>query len=284
VLSVSFHVPTLSEFFGGCAGNIAYGLRLLGAEPIVLAAAGRDFGAYAAWLDRCGIRRDAIRVFEDAYTAQCFITTDLDDNQIAAFHPGAMERAPELRVEDVTDPVSLAIVAPDDPRAMRRHAAALKRRGVPTVVDPGQQLINFEPGALLDLLEGARVYVANDYEWAVTLERTGFSEEELAKRAGAIAVTRGAEGATILADGRRLEIPPARAERVVDPTGCGDAWRAGLLYALERGHPLEVAGRVGSLMGALAVEVRGTQSVEIDRAGLRERWERAFAEPCPIEP
>jgi adenosine kinase len=282
ILSVSFHVPELREFFGGCAGNVAYGLRLLGAEPLIVAAVGRDFGAYAAWLDRCGIRRDGIRVHEDAHTAQCFITTDLDDNQIAAFHPGAMERAAELRVEDVASQVSLALVGPDDRGAMLRHAAALKARGVPTVIDPGQQLIGFDGEGLLRFLDGARVYIANDYEWAITLDRTGLSERELVGRVGAVVVTRGAQGSTLLEDGRRIEIPAAKAEQVVDPTGCGDAYRAGLLFGMERGLPLERAGRLGSLMGCLAVEQRGTQSVQIDRAGLRARYERAFGEPFPV--
>jgi len=281
ILSVSFHVPEMRTFFGGCAGNIAYGLRLLGADPLIFATAGADFGAYAAWLDQHGIRRDGIRIHDDAHTAQCFITTDLDDNQIVAFHPGAMERAGALRVEDVADRVSLAIVGPDDNAAMRRHAAALKRIGVPTVIDPGQQLINFDPDGLLTFLEGARVFVVNDYEWAVTLDRTGIAEADLARRAGAIIVTRGANGSTILEGGRRIEIPAAAAERVVDPTGCGDAYRAGLLFGLDAGLPLETAARIGSLMGCLAVEERGTQSVRIDRAGIAIRYEKAFGEPFP---
>jgi adenosine kinase len=282
ILSVSFHVPTLEEFFGGCAANIAYGLKLLGSEPVILAAAGRDFGAYAAWLDRCGIRRDAIRVFEDAYTAQCFITTDLDDNQITAFHPGAMERAALLDLRHVADPLELALVGPDDRGAMRKHAAALRERGVPTVIDPGQQLVNFSGKELLEFLDGARVYVVNDYEWALTLERTGLAEDALAARVGAAVVTRGAKGSTILSGGERIEVPPAAPERVVDPTGCGDAYRAGLLHGLARGLPLASAGRLGSLMGCLAVEQRGTQSVRIDAAGLRARYEAAFGEPWPI--
>ena len=282
ILSVSFHVPEMRTFFGGCAGNIAYGLKLLGADPLVFATAGDDFGAYAAWLDEHRIRRDGIRIHADAHTAQCFITTDLDDNQIVAFHPGAMERAKELRIEEVAGEASLAIVGPDDNAAMRKHAATLKRLGVPTVIDPGQQLIGFDPDGLLTFLEGARVFIANDYEWAVTLDRTGIPEEDLARRADAIIVTRGASGSTILADGLRTEIPAAPAERVVDPTGCGDAYRAGLLYGLDRGLALEDAARIGSLMGCLAVEQRGTQSVRIDKAGIASRYEKAFGERFPV--
>ena len=282
ILSVSFHVPEMRTFFGGCAGNIAYGLRLLDADPLIFATAGGDFGAYAAWLDQCGIRRDGIRIHDDAHTAQCFITTDLDDNQIVAFHPGAMERAGELRVEDVAGGVSIALVGPDDNAAMRKHAATLKRLGTPTVIDPGQQLINFDPDGLLTFLEGARVFVVNDYEWAVTLDRTGIAEADLARRADAIIVTRGANGSTILEGAHRTEVPAAAAERVVDPTGCGDAYRAGLLFGLEQGLALDRAAKIASLMGCLAVEERGTQSVRIDRAGIESRYEKAFGESFPV--
>jgi len=281
VLSISFHVPTLDEFLGGCAGNIAHGVKLLGGDPLIVAAAGRDFGPYAASLDARGIRRDGIAVHEDAYTAQCFITTDLDDNQIVAFHPGAMERAAGIDVRRFLAGVSLALVGPDDNQAMRRHAAALKEAGVAMVADPGQQLINFDGPGLLEFLTGARVYVVNDYEWAVTLERTGMDERALAARAGAIVVTRGAEGSTILEGEKRVDVPAVKAERVVDPTGCGDAFRAGLLVGLERGLPLETAARLGSVMGALAVEQRGTQSVTAGLPEIRARYESAFG-PAPI--
>jgi adenosine kinase len=281
ILSISFHVPTLDEFLGGCAGNIAHGVKLLGGEPRIVAAAGRDFGAYAASLDARGIPRDGIAIFQDAYTAQCFITTDLDDNQIVAFHPGAMTRSAGIAVEDFLDGVSIALVGPDENAAMRRHAATLKARGVPVVIDPGQQLISFDGPGLLEFLAGARVYVVNDYEWAVTLDRTGLGEAELAARADAIVVTRGAEGSTILAGGARTDVPAVKAERVVDPTGCGDAFRAGLLVGLERGLPLETAARLGSVMGTLAVEQRGTQSVTASLAEIRGRYEGAFG-PAPI--
>jgi adenosine kinase len=281
VLSISFHVPTLDEFLGGCAGNIAHGVKLLGGDPLIVGAAGRDFGAYAQSLDARGIRRDGIAIFEDAYTAQCFITTDLDDNQIVAFHPGAMERANGIAVERFLSGVSVALVGPDDNQAMRRHATTLKARGVALVSDPGQQLINFDGPGLLEFLTGARVYVVNDYEWAVTLDRTGLGEQELAARAGAIVVTRGAEGSTILEGGARVDVPAVKAERVVDPTGCGDAFRAGLLVGLERGLPLETAARIGSVMGTLAVEQRGTQSVSADLATIRARYEAAFG-PAPL--
>ena len=276
ILSVSFHVPTLDQCFGGCAGNIAYGVRLLGGDPLIVAAAGRDFGPYGDWLDACGIRRDGIGVFDDAYTAQCFITTDLDDNQIVAFHPGAMERANSLGLDRFLPEAAVALVGPDDNLAMRQHAAALKAAGVATVIDPGQQLINFDAPGLLALLDGARVYIVNDYEWAVTLERTGLAEDELRERAGAIIVTRGAEGSTLFENGARTDVPPVKAEQIVDPTGCGDAYRSGLLFGMERGLPLATAAQIGSLMGALAVEQRGTQSVRASLEEMRARYEGAF--------
>jgi adenosine kinase len=276
VLNVAFHVPSLHRHFGGTAGNIAYYLRLLGEDPIVLAAAGDDFAPYAEWLDRHGVRRDRIRIVEDRHTAQAFITTDLDDNQITAFHPGAMEQAHQARLEDVAEAFRIAIVAPNGKRAMQEYARALKERGIPAVVDPGQQLPVFEPKELLELLDGAAIYIVNDYEWSVTLERSGLDEEALCRRVGAVVVTRGAQGSTVRQDERKLEIPAVPAERVVDPTGCGDAYRAGLLCGWLRGWPLEQAARLGSLLGSLVVGVSGTQSLDIDLGIVRERYKREF--------
>ena len=276
VLNVGFHVPTLKQSFGGTAGNIAYGLRLLGQDPLLLATAGSDFAPYAARLDALGVRRDAIRVFQDVHTAQAFIVTDLDDNQIVAFHPGAMERAAEAPVAAVDEAIDLAIVSPNDKGAMLAHARELRRRGIPTAIDPGQQLPVFTGPELLELLDGAAIYIANDYEWSLTLERCGEDEDAIAARVGAVVVTRGGEGSTIREGERRLEIPPVKTERVVDPTGCGDAYRAGLLYGRLAGLPFEVAGRIGSVMGALAVEVEGTQAVQVDLEGVRRRYAAVF--------
>ncbi len=276
VLNVSFHVPTLRKNFGGCAGNIAYGLRLLGETPLVLASVGNDFGEYAAWLDQHGISRRFIRTYEDLLTAQAFITTDLDDNQITAFHSGAMERAADLRVADVAEAITLGIVSPNVKQAMLDVARDLKARGVPTVIDPGQQLPNLSRDELLALLDGAALYVVNDYEWALTQTRTGLPESELVRLAGAAVVTLGEKGSQILRPGERLDVPPVRAERVVDPTGCGDAYRAGFLHGLSRGLPLETAGRIGSLLGALKVEQPGPQGLSIDLEAFRARYEREF--------
>ncbi len=276
VLNVAFHVPTLRRSFGGTAGNIAYHLRLLGDDPLLLASVGSDFSPYAEWLDRHGIDRRFVRTYDDLLTAQAFITTDLDDNQITAFHSGAMERANDLKVDDVTDAVALGIVSPNAKQAMLDVARDLKRRGVPTVIDPGQQLSSFTRDELLALIAGAAVYVVNDYEWSLTQSRTEQSEEALVGHAGTVIVTLGEKGSRILRGADRIEIPPVRAERVVDPTGCGDAYRAGLLHGMRHGLPLETAGRIGSLLGALKVEQQGTQGLRLDREAFRARYEREF--------
>jgi adenosine kinase len=276
VLNVSFHVPTLRRSFGGTAGNIAYHLRLLGDDPLVLASVGSDFTPYAEWLDRHGISRRFIRVYDDLLTAQAFITTDLDDNQITAFHSGAMERAAELRVDDVTEPMKLAIVAPNAKQAMRDVARDLKRRGIPTVIDPGQQLSSFTRDELIELVDGAALVVVNDYEWSLLQSRTEETADALVRRAGTVVVTLGEKGSRIQRGAERISIPPVRAARVVDPTGCGDAFRAGLLHGMMRGLPLETAGRIGSLLGALKVEHQGTQGLELDLESFRARYEREF--------
>jgi adenosine kinase len=222
------------------------------------------------------VRRDHVRRLPDELTAQCFITTDLDDNQITAFHAGAMDRSHEARLADVGEPFSLAIVAPNGKRAMQEYARELKARGVPTVIDPGQGIPLFEGPELLELLEGAAVYIVNDYEWSLTLDRTGLSEAGLCGRVEVVVVTRGEAGSTIRHGEAEIQVPAVRAERVVDPTGCGDAYRAGFLYARVRELPLETCGRLGSVLGSLAVEQQGTQSPHFDLATARARFRREF--------
>ncbi len=274
MLNVSFFVPTLKRSFGGTAGNIAYYLRQLGADPIVLAAVGTDFGPYAEWLDCHGIRRTWILELPDAHTAQCFITTDLDDNQITAFHAGAMERAHEARLAAVEESIQLGIVSPNGKRAMQEYARELKQRGIPVVVDPGQQIPQFAAEELLELLAGAAVCVVNDYEWSLTLDKTGLSEAELAARVGACIITLGEKGSLLWEGGRRVPIPPVRAQQIVDPTGCGDAYRAGLLWGLAGGRALEESCHLGSLLGSLKVACEGPQGLSLDRAAFFERCER----------
>jgi adenosine kinase len=278
ILNVSFNIESLRTHFGGVAGNIAYHLRLLGEDPLIVATAGSDFGPYAEWLDRHGIRRDGIRVLDDVRTAQGFVTTDLDDNQIWAFYVGAMARAQEAKLPGPELPLRLAIVSSDSREAMLERARELKRRGVPTFVDPSHALPILGRDDLLELLDGAAGYVVNDYEWSLTLDRTGLEEDALAERCGAIVVTRGERGSTIREGDRVIEIPPVPARRVVDPTACGDAYRAGLLAGRARGLPFETAGRMGSLLGSYQVEVEGPQALRLDFAGFRGRFEREFGQ------
>jgi adenosine kinase len=279
---VAFHVPQLRRSFGGCAANIAFHLRLLGDDPIVLATVGGDdFDAYAAWLDRHGIRRDHIVPLAGEATAGAYITTDLEDNQIIGFHPGAMDRAHEAGLERVKEPVEVGIVSPNGKRAMLELARALKLRGTTTVIDPGQGLPLFERDELVELIEGADVYVVNDYEWSLTLSRSALSEEDVLRRVGAVVVTRGEKGSTLRRGRDAADIPPVPAARVVDPTGCGDAYRAGFLHGLSRGRPLETCARMGSLMGALKVAEQGTQSLSLGVAELRARFAAEFGSGAP---
>jgi len=277
ILNVSFNIDSLKTHFGGVAGNIAYGLKLLGDDPLILATAGSDFGPYADWLDRHGIRRDGILVLGDLRTAQGFVTTDLDDNQIWAFYVGAMGRAHEARLSDVDGAsIDLAIVSSDGKEAMVERGRDLKQRGVPTFVDPSHGLPILSRDELLELIDGAAGYVVNDYEWSMTLKQTGCSEDEILARCEAVIITKGEHGSTIRTADETHEIPPVRAERVVDPTACGDAFRAGLLHGRARGLPFDVAGRIGSLLGAYQVAVAGPQCLQIDRDEFRALYEQEF--------
>jgi adenosine kinase len=275
ILNVAFNIQSLETHFGGTAGNIAYHLKLLGEDPLIVAAVGSDFGPYAAWLDRHGIRRDGVLELSDVRTAQGFVTTDLDRNQIWAFYEGAMARAHEAKLPD-GESAALAIVSADGKRAMREHARALKRRGVPTFIDPSHGLPLLDGGELLEMIEGAAAYIVNDYEWSLTLDKTGASETELATRCQAIVITKGEHGSEIREGTRTVEIPAVRAERVVDPTACGDAYRAGLLFGRARGFDWDVAGRMGSLLGSLQVAVPGAQNLRFDPAAFRRLYAREF--------
>lgn len=276
ILNVSFLVPALKRSFGGTAGNIAYGLRLLGEDPLVLGTVGRDFQPYAQWMDQHGVRRDAIKVLDDELTAQAFVTTDLDDNQITAFHPGAMARAHEARLEDLQAKFSVGIVSPNGKQAMIDLARGLKARGVPAVIDPGQAMPLFQGPDLIEMIQGADSYIVNDYEWAMTLATTGMTEREVASAVKTLVITLGDQGSRIIENGMTHEIPSVKAERVVDPTGCGDAYRAGFLFGRARGLAAERCAQLGSLMGSLKVAQPGPQSVCITLAEFRQRFETEF--------
>jgi adenosine kinase len=286
-LNVAFHVPSMSKQYGGTGANIAYNLRRLGIDPILLATVGPDLGAYAAWMDRSGVARDHLRVLEDEYTAACFITTDQANNQIISFHPGAMDRAHEAQIAEVRTPFDAAIVSPNGRQAMLDYCRDLKARGTPFIFDPGQGLPILDERALLEALTGADVYIVNEYEWALTCEKTGLDEDGIAERVGALIVTHGENGSIVRRGGRasaisvaeaRSEIRPIRAAKVVDPTGCGDSYRAGLLHALVHGRPLEQGARLGSLMGSLKVARRGPQSIELDFAAIAECYRAEYGE------
>lgn len=275
MLNVSFLVPQMRREYGGCAGNIAYNLNLLGGDPVLMATVGGDFGPYANWLDENGISRKHVKVLDDHYTGQAFITTDQDDNQITAFHPGAMGESHRNKVSDAND-ISIGIVSPDGRDGMIQHAAQFAESGIPFIFDPGQGMPMFDGEDLKRFIEQATWVTLNDYEAQLMSDRTGLSVEQLAQRVKALIVTRGGEGSLVYTDGRCLEIPPAKATRISDPTGCGDAYRAGLLFGLMRDMDWETTGRIASLLGAIKIEHHGTQNHRFDRDGFAERFQKEF--------
>jgi adenosine kinase len=275
LLNVSFLVPSLRRNFGGCAGNIAYNLALLGGSGAPMATVGHDFAPYGAWLRERSVDLTHVHVIEDEYTAQAFITTDLDDNQITAFHPGAMGHSHVNRVPAAAG-ITLGVVAPDGRDGMVQHAAQFAEAGVPLLFDPGQGLPMFGGQELLDFVAKSTWIAVNDYEGQLLVERTGFSLRELAQRVRALIVTRGAEGSVIHADGRQILIPAVRPEAIVDPTGCGDAYRAGLIYGLQNDLDWETAGRIASLMGAIKIAHAGTQHHRFTRDEFGQRFRAAF--------
>jgi adenosine kinase len=275
ILNVAFLVPQLRREYGGTAGNIAYSLKQLGGEPLPMATVGTDAGAYLQRFDALGIARRHLREVAGSYTAQAFITTDLDDNQITAFHPGAMSHS-HLNEVPRDGSVRLGIVAPDGREGMLAHAAQFAELGIPFVFDPGQGLPMFDAAELETFLAQASYAVFNDYEAQLVVEKTGSAIEVLAAKVDALIVTRGAQGADIHAGGRRLHIPAARARQIVDPTGCGDAFRAGLLYGLAKGMDWETTGRLAATMGALKIEHSGAQNHAASRDQIAERFRESF--------
>jgi adenosine kinase len=275
ILNVSFLVPQLRREYGGCAGNIAYNLRLLGDAGLPMATVGRDFGPYAEWMRSTGVPQDYVKVIETEHTAQAFITTDLDDNQITAFHPGAMWHAHANKVSEAGE-IALGIVAPDGRDGMVEHAAQFAQRGIPFIFDPGQGLPMFSGEELRRFVEQARWVAVNDYEWQLMQQKTGWSAADFTQRVEALIVTRGAAGSIIHLRGRELEVPSAAARAVVDPTGCGDAYRAGLMHGLLRGLDWEQTGRVASLMGAIKIEQRGTQNHRFTLTEFADRFRSSF--------
>jgi adenosine kinase len=277
MLNVAFHVPELRREFGGCAANIAYNLNLLGGKALPMGTVGRDFGPYAEWLDQHGIPRDFIKEINSTYTAQAFITTDQDDNQITAFHPGAMDFAHEVRVSDA-EGVTIGIVSPDGRQGMIDHAEQFVEAGIPFVFDPGQAMPLFNRDDFRLFVEQATWVCVNDYESQLLQDRTGWSPHDIAGKVEALIVTRGGKGSYIYHNDKRIDVPAAPVTAIVDPTGCGDAFRGGLLYGLMNGVDWEVTGRIAALMGAIKIEEHGTQNHVFTLDEFRDRYQAAFGE------
>ena len=275
MLNVSFLVPSMKRNFGGCSGNIAYNLRLLGGDGAPMATVGIDFGAYAQWLADCGVRREHVLTIDGEFTAQAFITTDLDANQINAFHPGAMDHSHRNQVP-LDAGVTLGVIAPDGREGMLAHSMQFGAAGIPVLFDPGQQLPRFDRTELLGFIERSRWIAVNDYEAQLLRDRTGEDVTTLARRVDALIITRGAQGSVIMTGGREIAIPAARAEAVVDPTGCGDAYRAGLIHGLMQGLDWETTGRIASLLGAIKIAHAGTQNHGFTADEFSDRFRAAF--------
>ena len=275
ILNVCFLVPEMRREFGGCAGNIAYGLKLLGGQPLPMATVGQDFAPYRDWMERCGIDGTYVTEVENTFTAQAYITTDLDDNQITAFHPGAMGFAHRNLINAAPD-VALGIVSPDGREGMIEHAEQFAAADIPFIFDPGQGLPMFSGVELCRFIDQATWMTVNDYEWQLVQERTGLGVEEITARLEALIVTRGAKGSVIYTKDDEFLVPSATPSEVNDPTGCGDAYRAGLIHGINLGLDWETTGRIASLMGAIKIEHNGTQNHSFTMDEFRARYEREF--------
>ncbi len=275
MISVSFTVGDMRREWGGCAGNIAYNLKALGGEPVVLATIGDDGAAYRERLVALGIGTEGVVTLPGTYTAQAFIITDLDDNQITAFHPGAMARSHETRIDAAAD-IGLGIVAPDGRDGMREHAVQFREAGIRYVFDPGQGLPLFSGDELIEMIDGATVVAVNDYEAQLLSERTGLSPAAIARRVEAVIVTLGAEGSRVHADGATIDVPAVHPEALVDPTGCGDAYRAGLLHGMAQGWNWQKCARLGSVLGSIKIAARGGQNHPVSSEAVASLYSKQF--------
>ena len=275
MLNISFLVPEMRREFGGCAGNISYNLKLLGGDPLPMATVGSDFEPYAKWIDQCKISRKHLKVIDGSFTAQAFITTDLDDNQITAFHPGAMSSSHLNQV--VRDPkIKIGCVSPDGRDGMVEHARQFSDHEIPFIFDPGQGMPMFDGHDLMTFIEQASWITVNDYEAQLLQERTGKTLHEIAEYVQALVVTLGGSGSHIYLRNKRIDIPAATPRAIVDPTGCGDAYRAGLLYGILHDLDWATTGRIASLMGAIKIEHHGTQNHRFARDEFGERFKESF--------
>lgn len=274
-INVCFFVPEMRREFGGCAGNIAYNLKLLGGDPLIMATIGQDGATYRAHLEKLQISQQCIKTIDTSYTGQAFITTDTDSNQITAFHPGAMTFAHENTVAEAGD-IAIAIIAPDGRDGMLQHAQQCADLNVPFIFDPGQGLPMFNGDELKQFIDLATYVAVNDYEAELLTERTGLSLAQIAERVLALVVTRGEQGADIFTGGEHLAIPCVKVDKVVDPTGCGDAFRAGMLFGLTNNLDWATTGRLASLMGSIKITHQGPQNHVLSRAEIEDRFHQAF--------
>ncbi len=277
MLNVSFLVPALRREYGGCAGNIAYNLQLLGGDPKIMATVGHDFEPYAQWLCLSGVSSEYIKVLDNNYTGQAYITTDEDDNQITAFHPGAMNES-HLNSVPENAGIEIGIVSPDGRAGMLLHAQELAQLGIPFIFDPGQGMPMFNAEELVQFLEQATWATFNDYEFELMQKVTGLTTAEIAAKVDALIITLGAEGSKIYTNDKCLEIPAAKVEQILDPTGCGDAYRAGLLYGLTNNYSWEETGRMGALMGAIKIEQHGSQNHTFEFEYFKQRYADSFGQ------
>ncbi len=275
ILNVAFLVPEMRREFGGCAGNIAYNLNLLGGQGYAMATIGEDFAAYGSWLDKQAIDRRYIHEVPGTLTAQAYITTDLDDNQITAFHPGAMDHA-HINAVPTDAGIRIGMISPDGRQGMIDHATQFAAAGIPFVFDPGQGLPMFDGEDLRRFIELASWVAVNDYEGQMLQDRTGWSAKEIAERVDALIVTRGAKGSTIFAGQEQISIPAVTAHEVRDPTGCGDAYRAGILYGLLNDMSWADTGRLAAVLGAIKISSLGTQNHSFTRESIGAEFERSF--------
>ena len=275
ILNVSFLVPRMRREFGGCAGNIAYNLKLLGGKPVPMATVGEDFGPYRAYFQALNIPMSHVREMQGTFTPQAFITTDYDNNQITAFHPGAMMFSHENHVRDVPG-ITLGIVAPDGREGMLQNAREFKAAGIPFIFDPGQAMPLFNGEEFREFIELADYVITNDYESNLLQDRTGWDEATISSKVKAYLTTRGPRGVDIHVGGETIHAPPAKEKAVVDPTGCGDAFRAGLIFGLDKGYDWPTIGRIGNLMGALKVSNPGTQNQRFTYDEFAAEFEQQF--------
>ncbi len=277
ILNVSFFTPSMRRYMGGCAGNIAYTLKLLGGDPLIMATVGEDFGPYTKWLETNNIATDHVTTVPDTFTAQAFIITDLDNNQINSFHPGAMMQAHLNKVGDASG-VELGIVAPDGRDAMIEHAQQFAEANIPFIFDPGQGLPMFEGEELMAFIDQATYAVLNDYESQMLSQKTGKSIEDLATQLDALIVTKGGEGSVVYQHGETSTVAAATISAAVDPTGCGDSYRAGLLFGLSQGFDMQTCAKIGAICGAIKIENAGTQNHTFTRDSFKERYQSVFGE------